>query len=153
MHRYMGRWQVLREPESARRYCGTAISLLSFCLKVVSSMDCEVPTKFTETQKAVLCDYQTYLTTNYVESDSDIERFQAALCCVLFREKEYNIDLVGRLACPIQSYIALLSLRKMGEFVKPGLVTQPIARLLYLSRMAVLRMALRDPRSERGFIK
>jgi len=86
-------------------------------------------------------------------SNGDVEKFQSALSCVLFREADFEIDKLGRLACPVQSYIALLSLRKTGEFIKAGLVTQPISRLLYLSRSVVLRVTLRDHGDKEGFIR
>jgi hypothetical protein len=100
----------------------------------------------------VLDKYKTYLTAQPVSSDRDIKEFQSALFCVLFREEGVNIDTVGRLACPVQLYMALLALRKAGDFVKPGLVTQPISRLLYLSRGAVLKVALSSPDNIAGFI-
>jgi len=104
-------------------------------------------------QRAALQDYQEYLTADITPSDNDIEKFQEALSCVLFREKGFEIDTVGRLACPVQAYIALLSLRKTGEFINAGLVTQPISRLLYLSRCVVLRITLRDHNDKEGFIR
>ena len=86
-------------------------------------------------------------------SDDDVHKFQSALSCVLFREHGFEIDRVGRLACPVQSYIALLSLQKAGHFVHPGLVTQPISRLLYLSRSVVLRITVRDHEGKEGFMQ
>lgn len=77
-------------------------------------------------------------------SDADIQKFQSALFVVLFRVNDIDISAAGRLSCPVQSYIALLSLREAGDFVKPGLVTQPISRLLYISKAVVLQVALRD---------
>lgn len=152
--RYSGPWKVLREPESARRYCGTAISFLSFCLKASSLPSDKIPTQFTESQRTTLREYQECLMGNPAQSDSDTEKFQAALSSVLFRDRGFEIDTVGRLACPLQTYIALLSLRKTGEFVKPGLVTQPISRFMYLSRSAVLQTVLRDHnRDTEGFIR
>lgn len=151
--RYLGPWKVLREPDSARRYCGTAISLVSFCLKALPLSQDEVPTRFTDQQRATLGGYKEYLTENLVPSDGDAERFQTALFSVLFREQGFEIDTVGRLACPVQSYIALLSLRKPGQFVNATLVTQPISRLLYLSRSAVLHVARRDCNGLERFTK
>lgn len=88
------------------------------------------------------------------KSADDVEKFQVALSSVLFRDRGLEINVVGRLACPVQTYIALLSLRKTGEFVKAGLVTQPIARLLYLSRCAVLQTTLRDHKKDtEGFTR
>lgn len=153
LSRFLGAWRVLREPESARRYCGTAISFVSFCFKALSLPDDKVPTRFTDLQRATLQDYQEYLTVDAPSSDDDIQRFQEALSCVLFREEGFEIDTVGRLACPVQAYVALLSLRKTGEFVKAGLVTQPISRLLYLSRSVVLRIALREHSNKEGFTR
>jgi hypothetical protein len=138
----MGPWKVLREPESARRYCGTAISLLSFCLRVLNISADTVPTRFTNEQRDILNDYVKYLMSSTSSPLENVHRFQVALFCVLFRERGFDISVMGRLACPVQSYIALLSLRKQGVFVKAGLVTQPISRLLYLSRAAVLKTAL-----------
>jgi hypothetical protein len=145
------RWKVLREVESARRYCGTAVSFLSFCLKAISLPNDKVPTRFTNGQRTVLEEYKKHLTTRPASSNDDVENFQSALFCVLFREQYFEIEMVGRLACPVQSYIALLSLRKTGSFVQPGLVTQPISRLLYLSRGAVLKAALLIPHDDQGF--
>ena len=151
--RNLGAWRMLRESESSRRYCGTAISLVSFSLKAFTLPSDKVPTRFTNMQQATLREYQEYLMGDLASSDTDIERFQAALSSVLFRDREVDIDTVGRLACPVQSYISLLSLRKTGEFVKPGLVTQPISRFLYLSRAVVLRIALRDYRDKENFLR
>ena len=86
-------------------------------------------------------------------SHTDIENFQEVLSCVLFRDQTIEINAAGRLACPVQTYIALLSLRKRGDFVKPGLVTQPISRLLYLSRCVVLLITLRDHKGTEGFMR
>lgn len=83
----------------------------------------------------------------------DVQKFQSALFCVLFREQAFDTSAAGRLSCPVQSYIALLSLRKIGDFVKPGLVTQPIARLMYLSRAAVLKRALAEHGDTDEFIR
>jgi hypothetical protein len=149
----MGSWKVLREPESARRYCGTAISFLSFCLKTFSLPLSTVPTRFTDKQRAQLEDYRKYLMSPTDSPAADIENFQSALLCVLFREESVDISTAGRLSCPVQSYIALISLRKAGDFVKPGLVTQPISRLLYISRAVVLKTALRDYNEAEGFIE
>ena len=135
---------MLREPESARRYCGTGISFLSFCLKVLSHPSSKVPTRFTDRQRTALEGYKEYLMSESPASNGDVEKFESALSCILFRDTDMEIDKVGRLACPVQSYIALLSLRNTGEFVHPSLVTQPISRLLYLSRATVLRVTLRD---------
>ena len=84
---------------------------------------------------------------------TDVEKFQTALFSVLFREQGVDITPAGRLSCPVQSYIALLSLRKAGDFVKASLVTQPISRLLYLSRAAILQTALRDHDRAEGITK
>src|ERR1700733_2547858 len=127
----MGPWKVLREPESARRYCGTAISFMSFCLRTFSLPSDAIPTRFNDKQRDELDKYKTYLKSPIDSSAMDVEKFQSALFCVLFREECVDISAAGRLSCPVQSYIALLSLRKAGDFVKPGLVTQPISRLLY----------------------
>ena len=151
--RYMGSWKVLREPESARRYCGTAISLVSFCLRSFSLPSDKAPTRFTDRQRTVLENYRQYLTTSKDLSEDDVRRFQSALFCVLFREHAVDIDVTGRLSCPVQCYIALLSLRQAGHFIKPGLVTQPISRLLYLSRCAVLQVALCDRSDAEGFVR
>lgn len=101
----------------------------------------------------MLQSYKEYLMADSGISDDGAERFQSALSYVLFRERGFEINKVGRLACPVQSYIALLSLRKAGEFVHPGLVTQPISRLLYLSRSVVLRITLRDHKDTEGFMQ
>ena len=149
----MGAWRVLREPESARRYCGTAISFVSYCLRTVSLSPDVVPIRFNDKQRAVLNNYKTYLTSSTDPSAVDIEEFQSALFCVLFREQRIDTSAAGRLSCPVQSYIALLSLRKTGDFVKASLVTQPISRLLYISRAAVLKTALRDYDSAEGLLR
>jgi len=151
--RYLGPWKVLREPESARRYCGTAISFVSFCLKAFSLPSDKIPTRFSDRQRAILQDYQEYLTGDFAPSHEDVGRFQEVLSCVLFRDEDIKIHVDGRLACPVQTFIALLSLRKAGDFVKPGLVTQPISRLLYLSRCAVLQIALRNHGDTEGFTR
>lgn len=132
LSRYMGGWKVLRERDSARRYCGTAISLLSFCLRVCFLPETSVPTRFTDNQRTVLSEYKEYLASVTDSPATDVEKFQTALFSVLFREQGVDITPAGRLSCPVQSYIALLSLRKAGDFVKASLVTQPISRLLYL---------------------
>lgn len=142
--RNMGQWKVLREPESSRRYCGTAISFVAFCLRTLSLSTDAVPTRFTDEQRAVLDGYRGYLTQSANSLASDVEKFQLALFSVLFRERGLDVSPDGRLSCPVQTYIALLSLRKQGNFVKAGLVTQPISRLLYLSRATILKTALRD---------
>jgi hypothetical protein len=149
----MGPWKVLREPDSARRYCGTAVSFLSFCLKALSLPSDKVPTRFTDNQQAVLNSYREYLASTLMPSADDITRFQSALFSVLFREQGFDIDTAGRMACPVQSYIAFLSLRGPGQFVCAGLVTQPVSRLLYLSRSAVLQVALHDCNEAEGFMK
>ena len=144
----MGPWKVLREIDSARRYCGTAISFLSFCLRSFSLPREKVPTRFTDRQRAMLEEYKQYLSTEADSTDADIDKFQSALFSVLFRDPDARIDVTGRLSCPVQCYVALLAFRKTGDFVKPGLVTQPISRLLYLSRSAVLQTALRNSGEE-----
>jgi hypothetical protein len=149
----MGPWKVLREPESARRYCGTAISFVSFCLRAFALPLDEVPTRFTDKQRAALEGYKSYLMTDLILSNDDVKKFESVLFSLLFREPGFEIDKVGRLGCPVQSYIALLSLRKTGDFVKAGLVTQPISRLLYLSRCVVLRIALDVHEGSAGFTK
>jgi hypothetical protein len=153
LRRYLGPWKVLREPDSTRRYCGTAISFVSFCLKASSLPSDKIPTRFTDSQQAALNDYKEYLMASLVPSANDITRFQSALFSVLFREEGFEIDTAGRMACPVQSYMALLSLRGLGQFVNAGLVTQPVSRLLYLSRSAVLQVALHDCNEAEGFMK
>jgi hypothetical protein len=101
----------------------------------------------------MLSDYREHLAADVPSSEKDIEKFQDALSCVLFREKGLEIDAAGRLACPVQTFMALLSLRKAGDFVKAGLVTQPISRLLYLSRAAVLMAVLRDHKDGKAFMR
>ena len=101
----------------------------------------------------MLEDYKRHLTGDFPPSAGDVDKFQSALFSVLFREEGVQIDTVGRLSCPVQSYVALVSLRKTGQFVKAGLVTQPISRLLYLSRSVVLRMALRDCNEKERFMR
>ena len=86
-------------------------------------------------------------------SCGDVEKFESALFSVLFREQGVQIDTIGRLACPVQSYLAFVSLWETGQFVKAGLVTQPISRFLYLSRAVVLRIALRDCSGEETFLR
>lgn len=149
----MGSWKVLREVESARRYCGAAISFVSFSLKSLSLPLDKVPARFTDSQRTLLEDYQKYLMDPTDSPEEDVNQFQSALFSVLFREHTVDIDLTGRLSCPVQCYIALLSLRKMGNFVKPALVTQPISRLLYLSRSVVLQTALRDCNDTERFME
>lgn len=104
----------------------------------------DIPTRFTDNQRTALEDYKEYLMADIASCAADVEKFQMALSSVLFRQQGFKIDTVGRLGCPAQSYIAILSLRGTGQFVKAGLVTQPISRLLYLSRSAVLHTALHD---------
>lgn len=101
----------------------------------------------------MLDSYRKYLAADVPSSEDDIEKFQDALSCVLFREKGLEINAAGRLACPVQTFMALLSLRKVGDFVKAGLVTQPISRLLYLSRAAVLMAVLRDHGGDESFMR
>lgn len=149
----MGAWKVLREPDSARRYCGTAISFLAFCLRACSLPTTAVPTRFTDEQRDLLNGYKDYLTSVVDSSAADVEEFQSALFSVLFRMPGLDITPAGRLSCPVQSYVALVSLRTVGDFVKPGLVTQPISRLLYLSRGAILQAALRYHDKEEGITK
>ena len=113
----------------------------------------KVPPRFTDEQRATLGAYKEYLMESLIPSDRDIERFQTALFSVLFREQDFEIDTVGRLGCPVQSYIALLSLRRVGQFVNATLITQPISRLLYLSRSAILHVARRDCNDVERFTK
>lgn len=149
----MGAWKVLREPDSARRYCGTAISLLAFCLRACFLPTTATPTRFTDEQLETLKDYKEYLTSVVDSSAADVERFQTALFSVLFRKPGLDITPAGRLSCPVQSYLALVSLRTIGDFVKPGLVTQPISRLMYLSRGAILQAALREHNNAEGITR
>lgn len=129
-----------------------AISLVSFCLRSFSLPHDKLPTRFTDNQRAVLEDYKQYLMDPTDSPGEEVTRFQSALFSVLFRERAVSIDLTGRLSCPVQCYMALLSLRKVGDFVKAGLVTQLISRLLYLSRSAILQTALRDCDDEERFL-
>lgn len=129
-----------------------AISLVSFCLRSFSLPHDKLPTRFTDNQRAVLEDYKQYLMDPTDSPGEEVTRFQSALFSVLFRERAVSIDLTGHLSCPVQCYMALLSLRKVGDFVKAGLVTQPISRLLYLSRSAILQTALRDCDDEERFL-
>jgi hypothetical protein len=152
-HRYRGQWKVLREEESARRYCAAAISLVSFCLRAFALPPGEVPIRFTDTQQAALRVYKEHLEDSHAASDNDVDIFEETLSRVLFRERNVEISLAGRLSCPVQCYIALLSLRRTGEFVKPSLVTQPISRLLYLSRSVALRIALRHRGDSESFMR
>jgi hypothetical protein len=140
--RYCGAWKMLREPDSSRRYCGTAISFVSFCLRAVELPTEKSPTRFTDTQKHLLADYRIYLASLSTPLAEDIKMFQRVLTSVLFRDKSLQIDLLGKLACPVQSFMALLSIRSLGQFAKAGLVTQPISRLLYISRCSTLLFAL-----------
>ena len=153
--RYCGPWKVLREDDSARRYCGTAISLVAFCLRIVDLAPSKVPTRFTDTQKGVLKEYRQYLETSGDPSNIDVDRFHDVLRSVLFRDKELQIDLHGKLACPVQSFLAILSIRSAGKYVKAGLVTQPISRLLYLSRGSVLLTTIKETSGadDRRFIR
>ena len=153
--RYSGHWKVLREEDSARRYCGTAISLVSFCLRTVDLPLDKVPIRFTDRQKDVLSGYRQYLMTTTTPSAGDVDAFHQVLSAVLFRDKELEIDFHGKLACPVQSFLAFLSIRSVGEFVKAGLVTQPISRLLYVSRGSVLLTALKEASGadDRRFIR
>ena len=98
----------------------------------------KVPTRFTNEQKTILKEYRQYLEAGGDPSNVDVDRFHGALRSVLFRDKELQIDLLGKLACPVQSFLAILSIRSAGKYVKAGLITQPISRLLYLSRGSVL---------------
>jgi hypothetical protein len=102
----------------------------------------KVPTRFTETQKSLLGDYKYHLSTTPMESEEDLNIFQRTLFSVLFRHEQAGIDKSGKLACPVQSFMALLALRSVGNFVGASLVTQPISRLMYSSRGAVLLHAL-----------
>jgi hypothetical protein len=81
--------------------------------------------------------------------------FQQILSSLLFRDKNLEIDLLGKLACPVQSFMALLSIRSLGQFAKAGLVTQPISRLLYISRCSALLLALNEASGfdDRRFIR
>lgn len=128
----------MREPDSARRYCGTAISLVSFCLRAVDLAPDKIPTRFTDAQKNALVEYRQYLQSETARSNIDADRFHRVLRSVLFRDKELQIDLFGKLACPVQSFMAILAIRSVGKFVKAGLITQPISRLLYIMRGSVL---------------
>jgi hypothetical protein len=145
----------LREADSARRYCGTAVSLVAFCLRVVDLASDKVPTRFTDAQKKALTEYRQYLTTATTQSSTDIDKFHHALRSVLFRDNELQIDLLGKLACPVQSFMAILAIRSVGSYVKAGLVTQPISRLLYLSRGSVLLTTLEEASGadDRRFIR
>jgi hypothetical protein len=145
----------LREADSARRYCGTAISLVSFCLRTVGLPSDKVPTRFTDVQKEALTEYRQYLESATTPSDMDPDRFHHVLRSVLFRDKELQIDLLGKLACPVQSFVAILAIRSVGKYVKAGLITQPISRLLYLSRGSVLLTTLKEASGgdDRRFIR
>jgi hypothetical protein len=110
----------------------------------------KIPTRFSDEQKIVLGSYQMYLTTTRMsldgdtdgDTDEDTDAFHQTLSSILFRDKHLQMDLLGKLACPIQSYMALIALRSVGRFVNANLVTQPISRLIYLSRGLVLLIAL-----------
>lgn len=101
----------------------------------------DIPTRFTERQRTLLLAYRTHLRSSNTPSEDDVDLFQQTLSSILFREKDQQIDLLGKLACPVQSFMAILALRSVGVFVKAGLVTQPISRLLYLSRCSALLLA------------
>lgn len=152
--RYSGAWKVLREQESSRRYCGFGIAFVSFCLRAVALPDNVIPVRFSDKTKTVLMEYRSYLMSNPPPSDHDVDRFQLVISSVLFRERQDEIDLAGKLACPVQSFMAILALRGVGQFVKAALVTQPISKLLYLSRCSVLLLTLyQAPASDKRFIR
>jgi len=138
-----------------RRYCGTAISFVSFCLRAVNASTATTPVRFTDRQKGLLADYRRYLTSISTSLNDDIKTFQHVLSSLLFRDKNLEIDLLGKLACPVQSFMALLSMRSLGQFTKASLVTQPISRLLYISRCSVLLLALDEASGadDRRFIR
>jgi len=133
---------MLREVESSRRYCGTAISFVSFCLRALNLPADKIPTRFSDQQQALLRDYQNYLTSVPTPPGDDIQIFQRVLFSLLFRDKNLEIELLGKLACPVQSFNAFVSIRSLGQFAKAALVTQPIARFLYISRCSALLFAL-----------
>ena len=153
-HRDRGLWKPLSEVNSARNYCGTAISFLCFCLAAVNLEWDALPTVFTVRQRLALKKYQEHLTTVRMASEEDVPMFQTALASVLFREQEMDIDIHGKLACPVQSYMAILALRSVGNFVPARLVTQPISRLMYASRAMALRLTLGKAKSgEKRFLR
>jgi len=152
-HRNRGPWKVLREVLTSTRYGGTAISFVSFCLRAVDLPRGTVPTLFSGSQRTALVNYKGYLVKVRRVSEDDVDMFQGVLASVLFREEDLCIATLGKLACPVQSYMALLALRSVGKFVKASLVTQPISRLMYLSRNVALLLALgKMPSTDRRFI-
>jgi len=141
-YRNRGIWKVLRTSDASEKYCGTAISFVCFSLRAVDLEFETIPTCFTVLQRLALKRYREHLNTVHMVSTEGVELFQAALCSVLFREENMDIDCFGKLACPVQSYMALLALRSVGKFVPACLVTQPISRLMYISRNAAHRLTL-----------
>ena len=115
---------------------------MAFCLRAASLGPEEIPLRFTAGQLHQLTAYQAYLSTDFSGSEVDVDLFQDTLSTILFRCERQEIDLLGKLACPVQSFMAILALRSVGKFVGARLVTQPISRLMYLSRGAVLLLAL-----------
>ena len=115
----------------------------------------KVPTRFTNAQKNILKKYRQYLDASGDPSNTDVDWFHDVLRSVLFRDRELQIDLLGKLACPVQSFLAILSIRSAGKYVKAGLVTQPISRLLYLSRGSVLLTTIAEASGadDRRFIR
>jgi len=72
-----------------------------------------VPTLFSESQRTTLVNYKGYLVKVRRVSEDDVVMFQGALASVLFREEDVGISTLGKLACPVQSYMALLALRSV----------------------------------------
>ena len=58
----------------------------------------------------MLHSFQEYLMTDLPPSKDDIEKLQEVLSCVLFHNQSIDINKAGCLACPVQTYIALVFL-------------------------------------------
>ena len=108
---------------------------------------------FTNKQYEALQLYKEHLMTAAWPSTGDTKKFQHVLFCVLFQEEASDLSVAGWLSYPMQCYIPLLLLRKYGYFIKPGLVTQPILRLMYLLRAVVLKKALATHSDDSGFME
>ena len=60
----------------------------------------------------------------------------------MFRCNWQDIVLLGKLACPVQLFMAILTLQSVGKFVGVRFVTQLTLYLMYLSWGAALLLTL-----------
>ncbi|KAF9792306.1 hypothetical protein BJ322DRAFT_1102821 [Thelephora terrestris] len=116
---YMGAWKVLYKPDSARCYCETAISLLTFCLRACFLPTTAIPTQFTDEQLDTLKDYNKSLTSVVDSSAADVEKTIKVLCEKHLGMGEGKIS--GKLIS-LRKYVSSLALREPGN---PSILYNP----------------------------